>query len=485
MNITIAGGTGFVGRSLVRRLLQEGHRVTVLSRNPGGVESRLGADVDAADVTDDGALRAAVGQADAVINFAGEGILDKRWTASRKAALRRSRVALTDRLVDAMSQAERPPAVFVSASAIGRYGPGGEDVLDECTPAGEGFTARLCQDWEAAAFRAEGLGVRVALLRIGLVLGPEGGVLGSLLPVYRAGLGGPLGAGRAWMSWIHIDDLVAIVLRALGDPSFSGPLNAVAPAAVRNRHLSRALALVTGRAARLPVPAAVLRLLLGERALLLLESARVVPARLQALGFTWSYPRLATALRACTQAPDPVHLARSNGPPSADESTTGVDCVPQLVLTHQVLLDAPLAEVFPFFARAANLGALTPAWMGFRIRGGAPESIEVGAILDYRIALGPVPMDWRTEITVWEPGRRFVDVQRRGPYRLWWHEHTFQDHHGQTHVMDRVLIRLPFGPLGVLARPLVVGTLHRIFHYRAHAMAQRFGRVAVQRKAVA
>ncbi len=293
MRILITGGTGLIGRRLCKALLAEGHDLTVFSRNPGSVQAKCGAAVHA---------MAALAEwqpdmvFDAVINLAGEPIVDARWTEQRKQVLRASRVAVTEELVRRIVAAERKPVVLLSGSAVGYYGGRGDTELGETSGAGTDFPAQLCMDWEAAASAAEKLGVRVCLLRTGLILSKEGGLLGRMLPPFRLGLGARVGDGRQWMSWVHIDDYVAIVLRLLRDEQMRGPYNMTAPSPVTNAQFTAALAAVLRRPAPFVAPAALLKLSMGESASLLLEGQRVLPTRLAAAGIRFKFPELSYAL---------------------------------------------------------------------------------------------------------------------------------------------------------------------------------------------
>jgi len=238
---------------------------------------------------------------DAVVNLSGEGIADARWTPERKAAILRSRIDSTQTLVAAIAgvKSERQrPFVLVSASAIGIYGDRGDAMLDENATRGAGFLADVCEAWERAAVEADALGVRVVELRTGVVLTPAGGALSRLLPLFRAGLGGRIGDGRTWMSWISLDDLVGAIYHAVLDRRCDGPVNAVAPAAVTNAEFTRRLSRVLRRPAVLPVPKAALRSLFGEMAdETLLASARVTPGRLGEAGYDFRHENLEKALR--------------------------------------------------------------------------------------------------------------------------------------------------------------------------------------------
>ena len=290
MRVLVTGGTGLVGRPACDALRAAGHAVTIVSREPGRVPARA--------IGWDG-LRAAMPETDAIVNLAGESIAGGRWTAARKAAIRNSRVEATRALVDAAAAASPRPKVLVNASAVGYYGAHGDEPLDETASAGTDFLARVCVEWEAEARRAEALGVRVVVVRLGVVLAPDGGALSAMLLPFRAGLGGPIGGGRQWMSWVHRDDVVGLLREAVGNAEYTGPVNATSPNPVTNRDFARALGRVLHRPAMLPVPGIGLRLLMGEMATMLLTGQRVLPKAAERLGYAWQQPELPAALERC------------------------------------------------------------------------------------------------------------------------------------------------------------------------------------------
>jgi hypothetical protein len=232
----------------------------------------------------------------AVINLAGEPIVDKRWTAQRKQLLWDSRVTLTGELVRHIAAASHKPSVLLSGSAVGYYGDRGDSILDESEPAGEGFAAELCKAWEDAARVAESSGVRVCLLRTSPVLSSDGGMLARMLPPFRLGLGARLGNGRQWMGWVHIEDYVAMVLRLLHDGQMRGPYNMAATQPVTNAEFTASLAAVLHRPALFVAPAMLLKLAMGESASLLLEGQRVVPKKMESAGYRFAFPALNDAL---------------------------------------------------------------------------------------------------------------------------------------------------------------------------------------------
>ena len=294
MQILITGGTGLIGRQLCKALLAEGHELTVFSRNPASVPVKCGAGVHALASL----AQWQPGQTfDAVINLAGEPIVDKSWTAKRKQALWASRVTLTEELVRRIAAANHRPAVLLSGSAVGYYGNRGDVMLDEAAEVGENFAAQLCKAWEDAARVAESVGVRVCLLRTAPVLSNGGGLLGRMLPPFRLGLGARLGDGKQWMSWVHMQDYVAMVLGLLHDPHAAGPYNMAAPQPVTNAEFTATLAAALHRPALFVAPALLLKLGMGERASLLLEGQRVLPGKMAAAQYRFTFTNLADALR--------------------------------------------------------------------------------------------------------------------------------------------------------------------------------------------
>ena len=293
MHIIIAGGSGFLGRALHTRLQQEGHAVGILTRRP-----RPGMQEDIAWTPDGsaGTWARSLEGVDAIVNLAGERIADARWTEERKQALRNSRVLPTRSLVTAINEMSRPPAVFISGSAAGYYGARGDELVTEATPPGSDFLAALCVEWEREAEQASAV-TRVALLRTGFPLHPEGGLLGKMLLPFRFGLGGPLGSGAQYIPWIHIVDWVDLVMWLMAHDHTRGAFNGSAPEPVTNAEFTRALGRTLNRPAFIPVPGFGLRILLGEIAAALLTGQRVIPGRAMEMGFQFRFPHLPSALR--------------------------------------------------------------------------------------------------------------------------------------------------------------------------------------------
>ncbi|WNW13459.1 TIGR01777 family oxidoreductase [Pseudomonas sp. DTU_2021_1001937_2_SI_NGA_ILE_001] len=293
MHILLTGGTGLIGKALCQLWQAQGHQLTVVSRRPGEVRRLCGEGVR-------GISRFAEldGQpVDAVVNLAGAPIADRPWTRKRRLQLWESRIGLTEQLLAWIESQTQRPQVLVSGSAVGWYGDGGERELDEHQqPVKDDFASQLCQAWEETALRAEALGLRVVLVRTGLVLSGQGGFLQRLLPPFRLGLGGPIGSGRQWMPWVHIDDQIGAIDFLLNQAAARGPYNLCAPSPVRNRAFAKTLGGVLHRPAFMPLPALPLRLLFGEMSGLLLGGQRARPTRLGEAGFVFRFTELHDAL---------------------------------------------------------------------------------------------------------------------------------------------------------------------------------------------
>lgn len=294
MNIALTGASGFLGSAVVRALLEKGHALSALGRSRGALPPAVAFYPWNAMSGVPG--REALEGAQAVVHLAGEPVA-QRWNAEVKRRIRNSRVIGTRNLVSALLSMESPPEVLVSASAVGIYGSRGDEALSEDSPPGSGFLAEVCKEWEAEAQRAAQAGIRVVALRIGVVLGRGGGALKAMLPVFRMGLGGPLGGGNQWMPWIHLNDITGLILHAIGTRAVNGPLNATAPSPVTNRDFTRTLGRVLRRPAFLPVPEFAIRLLYGEMASVVLASQRVLPQKAIASGYRFRFESLEEALR--------------------------------------------------------------------------------------------------------------------------------------------------------------------------------------------
>lgn len=292
MRTLMTGATGMIGRKLLERIDQP----VVLSRSLEVARKQLG-DVEVHPWNPGFPVPAAALEGcEAVIHLAGEPVAGGRWSDQRKKRIFESRVAGTRSLVSSIETMKTPPRVLVSASAVGFYGDRGDEILEESSAAGEGFLSEVCVEWEKEVARASSCGVRTVSLRFGVVLAREGGALKKMLPPFRLGVGGKLGDGRQWMPWVHIDDVIGLILEANRNESVRGPVNVVSPGLVRNDEFTRELARVLHRPAIFPVPAVALRMLFGEMSSILIGSHRVVPAVAERVGYSFAYTTLGTAL---------------------------------------------------------------------------------------------------------------------------------------------------------------------------------------------
>lgn len=298
MRLILTGGTGFIGTALRETLTQKGHEVVILTRqasreNQPGVRIRY----TYWNPPYGGAWERELDGVEGVINLAGEPILGKRWTSEQKQKIAESRANATRTLVTAIRSAKRKPLFLLNASAIGYYGPRGNEELTEESPRGNGFLAEICEKWEAEATRAEESGLRVVKIRIGIVLEKGGGALAKMLPSFQLGLGGPLGSGNQWMSWIHRKDLAGLIHFLIEKKEIRGAVNATAPVPVTMKEFSETLGRVLRRPAIFPVPGFAVKLLMGEASEILLKGQRVLPKRVLASGYSFQFPKLEPALK--------------------------------------------------------------------------------------------------------------------------------------------------------------------------------------------
>ena len=297
-NVLVSGGTGFIGSRVCTALHKQGDTVHVLSRNPTRAQTKLksvravyGWNPEAEKIPSE-----ATSDVKAVVHLAGETIAG-RWNAEKKRRIRDSRILSTRNLVESLAEVSTKPDVLVCASAIGYYGDSGDDHFTEVSPVGTDFLAKVCQEWETEAQKADAFGIRVVMVRIGLVLGLGGGLLTQVLPPFKMGVGGILGSGRQWMSWIHVDDVIGIVIHALENAEIRGPLNATAPVPVRNVEFTKTLGTVLRRPTLLPVPTFGLKLMMGEFADFVVLSQNVLPEKTEVSGYEFRYRTLEPALR--------------------------------------------------------------------------------------------------------------------------------------------------------------------------------------------
>lgn len=432
MIIGVTGASGFIGRAFGRAAARKGWAIRPLGRT-----------VAASDIEG----------CDAIVHLAGETV-DGRWTKKKKAEIERSRVEGTRMLVAAIASAQNKPRVLVSASGAGYYGNRGDEVLDESSGAGDDFLAHVCRGWEAEAAAAAASGVRVVLLRTGIVIGSNGGALAKMMRPFAFGAGGPLGNGKQFVPWIHIDDIVALYAFAIENEQLRGAVNAVTPDYATSARFSQAIGAAMRRPSLAPAPGFALKIVLGEFAGTVLASQLVLPLAAQRAGFVWSHPRLEEALQSIIEPKRSTKLLRA--------------------YSSRQFVPAPLDEVFAFFSDAKNLEAITPPSLRFAIEE-APDPVCEGSTISYRLSLHGLPVKWKTLITRWRPKTSFADVQLRGPYALWEHVHGFREVTGGVEISDDVTYVLPFAPLGNLAAGFVRRDVEKIFAHRSEVIARRFG----------
>lgn len=477
MRIFVTGATGFIGRALTLRLQRDHHAVVAWARCKAAARDALGDEVEVVSAeTGDAGLKAALSTCDAIVNLAGAPIVG-RWSAARKQRMVDSRIGLTRQIVAALSTMDTRPGVLISGSAVGYYGMRKDEILDPASPPGTDFLARLCVEWEFAARRAEASGVRVVLLRTGIVLGRGGGALAKMLPVFRMALGGRFGAGTQYVSWIHLHDYVEAVVMALQDERVRGPFNITAPQPVRNCEFAAAVGRAVHRRAALPIPAFVLKGLLGESADALLASQRALPDSLCQLGFRHRFPSIDEALQDLTERKS-VTIERASPEPHRTRSPPlkRADRPFRYQLRSRAVVDRAPDEVFPFFSQAHNIGPLTPPSFHLRVRSVSLGSVQLGLVIEHELKLGPLTIPWRARIVSYEASTSFIDEQERGPYRSWRHEHTFVPDGARTVICDHVYYTPPWGVLGRIAHRLFIAhALQDVFEFRIHAMRLRFG----------
>ena len=457
MRVLLTGATGFIGREVAVELFRAGHDVVVLARNPNRVREILPLPIKAFfwDAHQGPPSDEALHGIEAVIHLAGEPVFGSRWNESVKRTIYESRVLSTRQLCMALRKnAEKTLKVYFGASAIGFYGDRGDEVVTEDSPMGRGFLAEVCDSWEREAGKNLPRSVRQAFGRIGLVLGKGGGALDKMLPAFRLGLGGPMGDGLQWMSWIHLNDVVRMILWIVSSGDLSGPFNFVSPAPLRNGEFVGALGRALKRPAPMRVPGAALRLVLGEASEVLLGGQRVEPKKALAHDFQFRYRDISGALD---------DICAPAGKLGAFQKKF-VHFVPK----------AP-EVLFPFFSDEKNLERITPPWLNFSVLRKSTPEVGAGTLIDYTLKIKGVPAKWRTEIRDWHPPKRFVDDQIKGPYQIWHHVHEFEPLAGGTLMTDSITYKLPLGELGSLvAGHMVARDVDAIFAYRRRQIDHLF-----------
>lgn len=452
MKILITGGTGFLGTELVDQLIRTGNELIISSRHP-----KIMLPFPARFVKwplDASELKNHINDIDACIHLAGEPIAGKRWTAEQKKKIYESRISGTRDLVQILSTAPKLK-VFISGSAIGYYGNREDEDLTENSSAGDGFLAEVCKDWEDEALSLNRKDVRTVFLRTGLVLDRGKGFLEPIEPLFQNGIAGPLGNGKQYMSWIHINDWVHACMHALNTDSVSGPLNLTAPNPATNKGFTYTLGELFKQSFYPPAPAVAIKVAMGEMAALALEGQKTLPEKLIKTGFKFKYPDLKEALENIFETGEHQQIC---------------DYFPS-----RQYIPADLDTVFDFFSDAKNLEQITPPLLNFKIEKMSTENIQKGTLIDYKLKIHGIPAKWRTLIEKWQPNSLFVDTQLRGPYKKWHHTHTFERFRDGTLMKDRVHYKLPVGFLGrTFGLWLVKKDVQNIFKFREQKIQELF-----------
>lgn len=455
MKYLITGATGFVGKKLVSRLLVNGHAVSVLTRSPGKIPELFGNAVQSFPWRPESELppSQAFKEVDAVIHLAGEGIAEKRWSKEQKKKIYDSRVIATRNLVSALNQmGAQAPKTLISTSAIGFFGDRGDEKLTESSSHGRDFLAQVCQDWEVEASKVSD-SIRLVCIRVGVVLGREGGALKKLLPLFQTGMGGPVGSGSQYMSWIHVEDLVSLYIECATQTPYRGIVNGVAPTPVTNATFSKALGKALHRPALLPAPAFALKLAMGELSVLVLSSQKVYPEVALKNGFPFQFPEIDLALE---------DIAKKK----------------ELELLKYQWLSKKPEQVFTFFSDEHNLEQLTPSWLNFKVIGKNTQTLQKNSLIDYKLKIHGIPVRWSSLISDWTPNSSFVDEQVKGPYQKWHHTHSFIPSNGGTLMVDQIQYSIPGAPYSTpFLKNLISRDIDRIFQYRRQRINEVFPNV--------
>lgn len=446
MRILITGATGLIGREVGKALAEKGHDIVVISRSLAKAREQLPfpCDVITGDLSQGPLHDEKLKNVEAVINLIGEPVIGMRWSQQKKDRIYSSRVDGTRNLIASLPSTVK---TFIAGGAVGFYGERGDEIAREGDLGGRDFLAKVCVDWEAAAMKAPG---RKVLVRTGIVLARQGGAIDQMLFPFRAGVGGILGSGRHWMSWIHIKDIVGLFLFALENENVEGPLNGVSPEPVTNAEFSETLARVLGKRLGPPVPHFALKMLFGEAAGVMLMSLRASADHAISLGYQFHYDDLTEALRE-------VCAPWQNG---------------EEYYSSEQFLAMPPEKVFGFFADPENLERVTPPEWQLRVGKMSASQLTQGAQIEYSLKVHGVPLKWKTEIDEWQPPFKFIDRQKLGPYRLWQHTHEFYPFRGGTLMVDKLRYRLPLGSLGWLAGgKFIRKDIEELFNFRRKMFA--------------
>jgi uncharacterized protein (TIGR01777 family) len=448
MKVLITGATGFVGKRLIEKLYQHGHTdISVLTRNPKRAEqtSPLPIRAFAWDPNKGEIDKNALENIDCVIHLAGESVAEGRWTQAKKDRILMSRVNGTKLIMKAIKESANGPKKIISASAIGIYGDRADELLTTESSHASSFLADVCKKWEDLIHQEVTTGLRKHSIRVGIVLGLDGGALKKMLPPFKAGVAGNLGDGKQFMSWIHRDDLVEQFIFLMENDVEQDVFNGVSPHPVDNATFTKVLGSVVNRPTLFPVPAFALKTIFGEMSEILLASQRVMPNKFLEHGFKFKFEYLHDALTDILKY-----------------DNKGED-----VLERYQYFEKPKKQVFNFFSDEMNLEKITPPFLKFKVLGKNTDKIESGTLIDYKLQLRGIPFKWQTKINEFNEDTDFTDQQVKGPYSKWVHTHSFHEVGNGTLMKDKVVYKVPFGALGrAVAGYFVKKDVNNIFDYR-------------------
>ena len=462
MTILITGGTGYIGQALIRSLLNQNHRVTVLTRSVSKARAILGElpELIEWDTTTGPPPESAYETVDAVINLAGRDIAGNRWTEAEKALLYSSRVTTTKHVLAGAIKAGIK--TLITASAIGYYDHRlAGDLSSESPPAGPDtpdFMSHLCQAWEAASEPPDELktSMRRVIIRLGVVIGHDSRALLQMSRPIQWGLGASIGPGDQWMNWVHLDDVVSLFITALTNKTYTGVYNAVSPGNTQNKPFFKTLGRLLKRPVWAKIPSVLLHTALGEMATVLTRGQKVVPDRLDAGLFR--YRDLNKALK------DSLGIIAPNNTPRRCDRLLVRQYIPRN--RH---------EIFLFFSDARNLERITPNFLRFKIASQSTPVIQKDTVFEYKLRVRGIPIRWVSHICVWNPESEFVDNQIKGPYAAWYHTHRFFEYQNGTIIEDEVYYAMPAIPLiASIIRPFIKRDVHSIFRHRQQVIAQLF-----------
>jgi uncharacterized protein len=449
--LLLLGGSGFIGSLLAYKLIKEGWQINLLTRNKLAYQISFPCNIykwNGVSIPKESLLGIK-----AIINLSGQSVADGWWTKKYKKAIYDSRIQSARALVAAVLEMQTYPDVIIQASAVGYYGYSKQEItVDESSSVGSDFLAQTCKDWEQEIEKISDK-TRVCIVRIGVVLGEQGGAFPKLWEIYFSGLGAVLGSGRQHMNFIHIKDVVNFFSLALKNDSYTGIYNLVAPKDINNKDFHKILCKKTISISRLFVPAFILKILFGEKSSILLDLPSVKPKRLLEQKFNFEFPEADKATKKLTETRE---YNRAN------------------YLVYRQWLPVSLDKMWSFVSQAENLERITPPWLNFKIKSVSDKKIKEKTLIKYELRLYGIKFSWLTKICKWEPKNKFADQQEKGPYNLWHHTHLFEELAGGVLIEDKVSYRLPFFPIGQIAFPLVKKEIGKIFSYREKALADIF-----------